>query len=59
MRAEDTERERFYDQIKRGETTKLTIGRRQVFVGEIGKFLANFICTNIFTILLIVIMAVR
>lgn len=58
MRTDDTERERFYDQIKRGETTKLTIGARQVFVGELGKFLANFICTNVFTILLIVLMAV-
>ena len=59
MKTEDTERERFYNVIKRGETTKLTIGNRQVFVGELSKFLANFICTNIFTILLIVIMAVR
>jgi len=59
MKGEDTDRERFCDQIKRGETTKLTLGKRQVFVGEIGKFLANFICTNLFTILLIVLMAVR
>jgi len=58
MRTDSNEREHFYDQIKRGETTKLSLGRRQVFVGEISKFLANFICTNVFTILLIVIMAV-
>lgn len=58
MLTADNERERFYNVIKRGETTKLTLGNRQVFVGELNKFLANFISINVFTVLLIVIMAV-
>jgi len=58
MQAENNEREHFYDTIKRGETTKVSIGKRQVFVGEFSKFLANFIATNVLTILLIVLMAV-
>ena len=59
MKIEDAEKQRFYNIIRKGETTKLAIGNRQVFVGEISKFLANFISTNVFTVCLIVIMAVR
>lgn len=58
MNGEAADRERFCDQVRRGETTKLSIGERQVFVGELGKFLANFLSTNVLTILLIVLMAV-
>lgn len=54
----DTGKERFYDVVKRGETTKLAVGSRQIFIGEIHKFLAVFICTNVFTILLVIIMGV-
>ena len=58
MNTVESERERFYNVVKRGETTKLVLGKRHIFVGEFGKFLANFICTNAFTICLLIIMAV-
>ena len=47
-----------YDLVKRRETTKLVLGRKYIFIGDLSYFLANFFATNICTLTIIVVMGV-